>query len=69
VRFSGSEDHLEQSLRQNAIERARLDVQDFEQASFAHDRQLLVSAAQMVLGNYHHYAENCLPPLAALRNE
>ncbi len=66
VRFSGSEEEV---LRQNAIIRARLDVQDFEQASFAHDRQLLVSAGQMVLGNYHHYAESHLPPLQALRNE
>ncbi|HVA10923.1 MAG TPA: sugar transferase, partial [Candidatus Dormibacteraeota bacterium] len=36
VRFSGSEEEI---LRQNAIIRAELDVQDFEQASFSRDRQ------------------------------
>lgn len=53
VRFSADE-----TLRRNALRRARLDIDDFDRASLRHDVRLLGAAGLMVKGNYLRYFHN-----------
>jgi lipopolysaccharide/colanic/teichoic acid biosynthesis glycosyltransferase len=56
-RFSDAE-----ILAQNALQRATLDIRDFEHASLAYDMGLLKAASSMAVGNYAHYAQGLFVP-------